>query len=183
MVSLIAKSPLQGRAPVTLAGITLSERLLGRVTSVALLKGQKTALGRVLKGLGLGFPDPNRMRSTDSAQIVWTGREQAFLIEADPAGLAGMAALTDQSDGWAALTLAGEGAADLLMRLYPIDLRLPAFGTGHAARAPMGHMSSVVMRMADDRFDLLVFRSMAQTAWHEVEDAMKKRAARIAAGC
>ncbi len=183
MVSLIAKSPLQGQAPVTLAGITLSERLIGRMTSLALLKGQKTALGRAWKAMGLGFPDPNRMLASGAAQIIWTGRDQAFLLDADPAGLAGFAALTDQSDGWAGLTLAGEGAADVLMRLYPIDLRLSAFAVGHAARAPMGHMSSVVMRVADDRFDLLVFRSMAQTAWHEVEDAMKKRAARKAAHC
>jgi sarcosine oxidase subunit gamma len=180
--SLIAKSPLAGQGPVTLAGITLSERLIDRMTAVAPLKGGKTALAKALKSLGLAFPDPNRWLAKGDAQIVWTGRDQAFLIDADPAGLTG-AALTDQSDGWAGITLHGAEAADMLMRLYPLDLRAAVFAPGHAARSPLGHMSSVLIRVSDDRFDLLVFRSMAAFAWHEVEEAMKKHAARKAAGC
>ena len=68
------------------------------------------------------------------------------------------------------------------MRLYALDLRLQVFAVGMAARAPMNHMQSVLMRTAPYAFDLLVFRSMARTAWHEVEAAMKTLGARAALG-
>ena len=63
------------------------------------------------------------------------------------------------------------------MRLVPLDLR--RFGAGQAVRAPLGHMQMVLMGQGDG-FTLLVFRSMARTAWHEIETAMKMLAARKA---
>jgi heterotetrameric sarcosine oxidase gamma subunit len=71
---------------------------------------------------------------------VWTGPDQAFLIGAPAPDLTGLAAVTDQSGGWAALQLQGPGAEAVLMRLFPLDLRARAFAPGHAARAPLGHM-------------------------------------------
>ncbi len=176
MPKLIAKSPLSGVWPASHGGLSLSEVALARITAVAPLAGQAKTVAKGLKALGLSFPAPNRFAEKGDARIVWTGRDQAFLINADPA-LNG-AALTDQSDGWAGLRLEGQGADAALMRLYPIDLRAASFPPGHAARAPLNHMASVLMRVADDAFELLVFRSMAQTAWHEVETAMKHLAAR-----
>ncbi|MDT8856529.1 sarcosine oxidase subunit gamma [Paracoccaceae bacterium Fryx2] len=178
MPSLIARSPLAGQAPVTRGGVTLSEWQAGRITSLAPLKGQGAALDRALAARGLAFPTPGRMVESGAARLVWTGRDQAFLIGADPAGLEG-AAQTDQSDGWACLRLDGAAAADVLMRLVPMDLREMAFPPGHAARAPLNHMAMVLMRLPDG-FDLLVFRSMAVSAWHELETAMTALAARAA---
>ena len=128
--------------------------------------------------LGLSFPAPNRFVEAAGAKIVWTGREQAFLIGASGEGLTGLAALTDQSDGWAVLTLQGQQAEAALMRLYPLDLRLAQFGVGQAARAPLNHMASILMRTGADAFTVMVFRSMARTAWHEIETALKALAAR-----
>ncbi len=92
--------------------------------------------------MGLAFPAPNPSARRQSARLVWTGRDQAFLMGADPAPLAAHAALTDQSDGWAGLALEGAAAVDVLARLYPLDLR--AMPVGSAARAPLNHMSSVL---------------------------------------
>jgi heterotetrameric sarcosine oxidase gamma subunit len=177
---LIAKSPLAGRTALTLAGVTLSQADLGQITSVAPFKGQDKALAKALKALGLSFPAPNQVSSTGDARLVWTGRDQAFLIGAAPQGLDGLAALTDQSDGWAALRLDGPGAGDVLARLYPLDLRAAAFPLGRVARAPLNHMSSILMRPGPQSFEVLVFRSMARTAWHEAEAAMRALAARAA---
>ena len=127
MPDLIAKSPLAGRAALTLAGVTLAEADLGQITSVAPFKGQDRALAKALRALGLSFPAPNQVSSKGDVRLVWTGRDQAFLIGAAPQGLDGLAALTDQSDGWAALRLDGPGAGDVLARLYPLDLRVAAF--------------------------------------------------------
>jgi sarcosine oxidase subunit gamma len=171
---------LAGRAALTLAGVTLAEADLGQITSVAPFMGQDRALAKALKALGLSFPAPNQVSSKDDARLVWTGRDQAFLIGAAPQGLDGLAALTDQSDGWAALRLDGPGAGDVLARLYPLDLRAAAFPVGRVARAPLNHMSSILMRPGPQSFEMLVFRSMARTAWHEAEVAMRALAARAA---
>jgi sarcosine oxidase gamma subunit len=165
--NLISKTALHGQTPVTHAGTTLAEVDLGQITSVACFPGQKEA---VTKALG-SFPAPN----TNADGLCWTGPEQAFLIGRPAPDLNGLAAVTDQSGGWAALRLSGPAAAEALMRLVPLDLR--KFGAGQAARAPLGHMQMVLMGQGDG-FLILVFRSMARTAWHEIEAALKMLAAR-----
>lgn len=182
MPDLIAKSPLSGRGPLTLGAVTLSEIDLLRISSVAPLKGQGAPLSRALKTLGLAFPEPGEVSAAQDVRLVWTARDQAFLIGVDPAPLAGHAALTDQSDGWAGLSIKGAGAEVVLARLYPLDLRAAAFGQGRTIRAPLNHMSSILLRTGPDAFEILVFRSMARTAWHEIETAMQGVAARVAIG-
>ena len=169
MPNLIAKTALQGVMSATHAGTTLAEVDPGQMTSIACFPGQ---LAAVTAALG-GFPAPN----SHGNGLVWTGPEQAFLIGRPAPDLTGLAAVTDQSGGWAALRLTGPMAADALMRLVPLDLR--KFGPGQAARAPLGHMQAVLMGQGDGVL-ILIFRSMARTAWHEIEAALKMLAARKA---
>jgi heterotetrameric sarcosine oxidase gamma subunit len=176
--SLIAKSPLGGKS-LTLGGVTLAEAALGPITSIAPFNGRADDLSQALNSLGLSFPAPNTFNESSGDLIVWTGRDQAFLIGPLLEGLP--AATTDQSDGWAGLRITGPEAAAALMRLIPLDLRAKAFAPGTAARAPLNHMAAVIWRDAEG-FSLLVFRSMAQTAWHEIEAAMKALAARAVVG-
>lgn len=173
MPELIAKSALFGRPPLILAGTTLEEATLGQITSIACFPGCKT---KVSKRLG-SFPEPNRTRSN----LIWTGPEQAFLLGIPAPDLSGLAAVTDQSGGWAGLRLTGAKAADALMRLYPLDLRPAVFPPNTCARAPLGHMQSVLIREADS-FLILVFRSMARTAWDEIGHALHALQARADAG-
>lgn len=180
MPELIATSPLAGHPPLVLAGTTLVERLPGQITSVAPFRGQGAAVAKALKVHGLSFPAPNRIVSSGQARLVWTGRDQAFLIGAAPTGLSPHAALTDQSDGWAMLGLDGPQAEAALARIIPIDVRAAVFAPGHAARVPFNHMSCVLMRTGAEAFEVLVFRSMARTAWHEVQVALTGLAARAA---
>lgn len=180
MPELIATTPLDGRAPLTLSGTTLAEAVWRPITSVAPLSGQGKALARALKGLGLTFPAPGRFVEAGEARMVWTGRDQAFLIGIAPDGLAPHAALTDQSDGWATLSLAGPMAEATLARIVPIDIRTGSFSPGQTARVPFNHMSSVLMRTGPETFEVMVFRSMARTAWHEAEAALTALAARAA---
>ena len=176
MPDLIAKSALAGQAPLTQGGATLSEAQLGPITSIAVFPGMASKLAKKLGS----FPQPNRF--LDNPLRVWTGPDQCFLIGAEAPDLGILAATTDQSGGWAALTLEGPGAEAALMRLYPLDLRARTFPQGHAARAPLGHMQSVLLRTGPETFLVLIFRSMARTAWHEIAEAMHKLAARAAAG-
>lgn len=178
MPELIAKSALDGRS-LTIGGVTLAEVEAGPITSVALYPGGAKLAAKGLKTLGLGFPAPNTFAEKKGARIVWTGRDQAFLIGVAPPALEG-AALTDQSDGWTVLAISGPGAVDVLARLVPIDLRLAAFPVGRVARTQVNHMNAVILRTGDYALELMVFRSMARTAWHELEATISMVAARAA---
>lgn len=175
MPELIAKLPL-GNAPLTIGQTTLAEVALPRITSVSPFQGQDKVAAKALKAMGLIFPAPNRTSVADDVNLVWTGRGQAFLLGADATALAGSCALTDQSDGWAGLSLSGAQAEAVLARLVPVDAR--AMQPGHVARTGLNHMNAVLWRTGHYAFTLLVFRSMARTAWHEVEDALRMVAAR-----
>lgn len=170
MPDLIA-TPALDHGPVTRGQATLALTDLGRMTSIAPFPGQEAAVHAALSASGLGFPAPNRVIAGAAASIVWTGRAQAFLVGAEAPVLTGLAAITDQTDGWVALTLSGDAAADVLMRLVPLDLREGSFLVGHAARSGLNHMPMILWRDTDG-FTILTFRSMARTAWHEVETAM-----------
>ncbi|MES2548996.1 MAG: sarcosine oxidase subunit gamma family protein [Pseudomonadota bacterium] len=176
MPELIAKSALEGRS-LNLGGVSLAEVDVGPITSVAVLPGGAKAVARGLKALGLAMPEPNTFVEKKGLRIVWTGREQAFLIGAEPPVLDG-AAVTDQSDGWAVLSLSGPAAADVLARLVPMDLRLAACPVGTGLRSHLNHMNAVILRTGDYAFEIMVFRSMARTAWHELETATHMVAAR-----
>lgn len=176
MPELIAKSALEGRTE-TLGLVTLSEVEVGPITSVALFPGGGKLAAKGLKALGLAMPAPNAFAEKKGARIVWTGRDQAFLIGVEPPALEG-AALTDQSDGWTVLGLSGAGAVDALARLVPVDLRLGACPVGTALRSQLNHMNAVILRTGDHAFEIIVFRSMARSAWHEIHAAMEMLAAR-----
>jgi sarcosine oxidase subunit gamma len=176
---LIAKSALEGQEPLHLGAVTLAEAVVGPITSVAVFPGAAKAVAKGMKGLGLTFPAPNTFVDKKGVRLIWTGRDQAFLIGVEPPALEG-AAVTDQSDGWAVLVVSGVGAVDVLARLVPLDMRLPAFPVGRAVRSGLNHMNAVILRTGDYAFEVMVFRSMARTAWHEIEAAMQAVAARQA---
>lgn len=177
MPELIAKTALDGRAALTAMGTTLAEADPGPVTSISLMPGGGKLAAKGLKTLGLSFPEPNRFSAKNDALLAWTGRDQAFLIGVDAPQIDG-AALTDQSGGWATLTLTGPLAEATLSRYVAMDLRLQAFGVGHAVRAGLYHMNAILLRTAPDQITIMVFRSMARTAWHEIEVALRTVAAR-----
>lgn len=181
MAELIAKSPCEGLLPLSIGGVTLSEAAPGVLTSVAPYAGQEPALSVALKDAhGMAFPAPNRTTGRASARMIWLSRGQAMLVgpAPDPA-LAAHGALTDQSDAWAVVTLEGEGAVDVLARLVPLDLRAGAFKRGHTARTDLMHMMASLTRLGENAFQIMVFRSMAETLVHDLKTAMEGVAARL----
>ena len=182
MVKLIARTPLDGLTPVTIGTVTVTEVTLDPMTMIAPFKNQLAKVDALLKaGDGVGFPAPNRMESSDGVRILWAGQGRALLIGADaPAGLRGLAALTDQADASACAQISGAGAVDALARLVPVDLRLSYFPVGQTARTFVNHMAASVTRTAPDAFEVMVMRSMGQTLIHELTEAMTNIAARNA---
>ncbi|OYU20171.1 MAG: sarcosine oxidase subunit gamma [Rhodobacteraceae bacterium PARR1] len=182
MPELIAKTALGGPVPLLLAATELAEAPILPMTSVAPYPGREEQVNAALKPLGVAFPVPNSQSAKGDVRLIWTGRDQAFLIGAPaPEGLAEHAALTDQADGWARLTLTGPQAEAALARLVPIDLRANSFPIGSTTRAPLGHMSMILSRISENGFEIMIFRSTARTAWHEIGDALEHLHARASA--
>lgn len=180
MVDLTAQSPCAGLLPITVGELRLTEVAPLRMTSLAPYRGQEAALSDAMQAAHeLAWPMPGRITGREGARAIWIGRNMALLIGPDPdSGLAGYAALTDQADAWAVVQLEGKGAVDVLARLCPLDLRASVFEPGHTARTDVAHMAGSVSRMAEDIWQIMVFRSMATTLVHEVEIAMRRVTAR-----
>lgn len=180
MAELIARSPAHGLGAVETAGASLTEAPLTPIWSIAPYRGKTAAVSDALdRAHGLPFPGPGTLHMGEAARIVWSGLDQAFLMDADPPqALAAHAALSDQSDGWAHLILEGPAARAVLARLVPLDLACIACPPGSARRTLLGHMHALILHPGGDRFELLVFRSMAGTAVHELARAMAAVAAR-----
>lgn len=171
MPELIAK-PAYEAAPLHLAGLVLAVESTGPITMIAPYPGQEKPLAKLLKPLGLGFPAAGASAAKGDALLAWTGRGQAALIGvAPPGGLAEVASVTDQSDGWVCLSLTGPLAGEALMRLVALDLRPGHFAAGRVARAALNHMPLILIARADG-FLILTFRSMARTAWHELSGVL-----------
>ena len=184
MIDLAEATPCAGLVPVTAAALRLSEVEPGRMTALAVYRGQEEALGRALAGAhGLGWPEPGAVIAGGGAEVRWFGLGMALLVGPEPGtGLAAHAALTDQSDAWAVLRLEGAGAAAVMARLTPLDLRESVFGPGRTARTDVAHMAGAVTRVDAGTFEIMTFRSMAASLVHEVDLAMRRVAARGAGG-
>lgn len=179
MANLTATLPAS-IAPVTFGGVTLSEAEQGTIWAVMPYRGQNSALSKAMKKAhGVAFPGPNEMTQKGDVRAAFSRLDQAFVFGAVPdTALATHAALTDQSDAWTHLILEGDGVADVLARLTPLDLSSDSFPVPAAKRSSLGHMATFLLRTGEARFEILVFRSMAKTALHEIKRAMKAVAAR-----
>ncbi len=172
MVELKVKSPCAGQLPVTVGNMTLTEIETGPMWSVSPFKGGEKACAVALKKVGVAWPAVRER--TQSA--MWFGLDQ-IMVFAD--SLPEMpAAITDQSDGWAVVRVTG-GAMDVLARLVPVDLRVPA---GTVLRSMVGHMTAHITCLGDGCFDVMVMRSMARTLVHDLTTAGQAIAARGASG-
>lgn len=179
MVELVAQSPLEKVLPIDVGGTSLTEATPANITSIMPHKGKDKALGAALKKAhDLALPAVGRTSGKADLRMIWTGGGQYMLVGDKPAAraLARVASLTDQTDGWAVMSLGGPSAADVLARLCPLDLRASVFKRGHTARTEVAHMMAVVTRMTNG-FEIMVMRSFAQTMVHHTKRAMESVAA------
>lgn len=181
MPELIAKPVYFIRKPIHVAGYTLAPQPAMPIWSISVFPKGEKAVDKALKPLGLTFPKPCEFRQAGEVTLGWTGRDQAFLFGAvPPAELGEAAAVTDQSGGWAGVTVSGPRVEEVLARLLPLDLRLSAFPIGRSVRSSINHMPGIILRRAAESFELWTFRSMSQTLWHEVEEVLIRLEARAA---
>lgn len=182
MVELKAKSALDGQSAAQVGAVRLEEVENRQLNVIAPFAGTDAKLCEAMElAYGFGFPEPGQVLQKGKARCVWFGHRQALLIDATPdETLAEFALVADQSDAWCCVLLLGAAAEDVLARLCPVDLHLRAFPVGHTARCPLGHINVSLTRVAADGFEIMAFRSMAASLWHEVTAAAELVAARAA---
>ena len=179
MVDLKALSPCDGLLPLHIGTTKVVEADLGSLSSLSPF-GDASLLSEALQQAHqLALPKPRRSTGKGDVRCIWFGRDEVLLAGPAPhSDLAKHAAVVDQSDAWAAVSLSGEAADDVLARLVPVDLRIRHFKRGHTARTMVQHMTASVTRTGDNSFLILVFRSMAGTLVHDLKSAMEAVAAR-----
>lgn len=177
MVKLIPLTPCAGLLPITVGTVSLTEFVVDQITSIAPYGGKDKQVSAALKDqIGVGLPSVGRSLGKGDVLVQWAGHRTWFLR--GEVSLDGLAAVTDQSDAWAIVEIAGSGVEHVLARLVPVDLRASTFKKGHTARTLLGHMNVLITRTGAQMFEIMAMRSMAGTLVHELEQAMRGVAAR-----
>jgi len=166
VIDLTAKSAAKGLLPITVGTLSLSEMPFREIHSIAPLEGAKVS-SVLKKAVGVGLPDVGKSSAKSDVETLWTARGQYFLIGAKPPELS--AAITDQSDAWCAVVFTGEGVANAMVRVCPVDVAW--MNEGDVVRSLIGHMSAIIVKRANG-FELMVFRAFAKTLVHELREVM-----------
>lgn len=160
-------------------GVAIEARDGLGIASLIAGDGRDEALTQALQThIGLGLPLTPCIVSSTGHSLVWAGPDQWHLIATDRSGfdellrdLAPLAAISDQSDGRAALRLSGPKLRDTLAKGCMLDLHPSAFPVGAAALTSIAYMGVHLWRIADDPasgdavFEIMIARSMAGSFW------------------
>lgn len=161
----------------------LTESVDMALISVAVPLNGKDALSEKLKERwGLSIPGSGMTHERNGIRAIPMTQDQ-FLLMFTPNSavseasvqteLDGVAYTTLQTDAWVILELSGSGSHAALERICPIDLDVASFPPGASARTSMEHLGVCIVRLENDRFQLLSARSSAQSFLHAVETSCR----------
>ena len=77
VAKLIATTACAGQLPQTIGDVTLSEVMLGPVTSIAPFAGKAQDVTAALMVEGLHFPGPGQTVTAGRARMIWAGQGRA----------------------------------------------------------------------------------------------------------
>jgi heterotetrameric sarcosine oxidase gamma subunit len=160
-------------------GVVVSDRDGLGLATVLVRKGQHEALAQCIREkFGLELPrGPRRSASGDVAFIgtapgAWLATHEQVgnaFVQTLADATAGLASVSDQSDGYAVLRLSGPRVRDALCKLVPIDLHPNAFAVGAVAATVASYIGTTIWRLDDlagsSVFEIAVYRSMADSFW------------------
>lgn len=164
-------------------GLVLQERTGLSVVHLAAFRGRVEAVrDGVQRTLGLTLPREPRRVTGAGLVALWAGPEQWTIVAAEPAGqalearlasaLAGLAAVTEVGDGRAVLRVAGPQARAVLAKGVAIDLHPDVFGPGATALTMASMIDVQLSRFAgEEGYELILFRSLAGSLWHWLEES------------
>jgi len=146
------------------------------------------ALERTLSELvGIAPPATPRLVSGHNGDLIWSGRRRWLLLSERPdivplaaEKLAGLAAVSDQSDARAILRLSGPRARDALAKGCLIDLHPRVFAPCETALTTIARIGVQLWQVDDwPTYDLAVFRSLAASFWSWLAAAAAEYACEI----
>src|SRR5262245_56003952 len=155
-------------------GVTLGLRHPLSIVTVMARKGRADALaGAFRSSFGLTLPGPGQSATGKDVALRWAGPEQWLTVaeggrDGDlhqrlTAALADTASLADQSHGRVAIVIAGPRVRAVLAKGTAVDLHPSRFRPGQVAMTQMAHVGIHLTQTAPDVFELLVFRSFAES--------------------
>ena len=147
----------------------------GLATLIA-ARGETEALAKLAEArLGVSLPMTPRIASGAGCEAIWSGPGQWLLRTPAREGVDALAplsahgALSDQSDGRAALRVSGPHVRDMLARGVMLDLHPSVFAVGDAAMTGIAHIGVQLWRLPDGPegavFEIMAPRSMAGSFW------------------
>jgi sarcosine oxidase subunit gamma len=154
-------------------GVVLSERVDLGLATVATRRGKADELAAAVHAAyGVDLPSGSSVATGVTVAFMGTAPRQWFAVSealangalADDltARLAGLASITDQSDGRAVVRISGPCAREVLAKGLPIDLHPAVFRAGSAATSTISHMGAQVWQVDDaPTYDIAVFRGFA----------------------
>ena len=154
------------------------------LVSVAPPLGGKQVLDDVLSSsYSCSWPPTGGSSQThvDGMTLLGLAQDQAFLLFDETntttasiaTALGDHAYLTDQSDSWAMLRMAGPLTRVTLERTCPIDMDPAVFPVGAVTRTQMEHLAIIVHREAVDEFLLLSPTSSARSFLHMIQTSVR----------
>lgn len=153
------------------AGVTLME-LHTSLVEIAARRGQEMALEAELRRhFGLGLPAPGRAHETGDVAALWLAPATALILapptRLDPlfSGITpAVAAVLDQSGGFAALRISGPMVSAALAKGCRLDLDARVFASGSVARSLIAQVPATLHRLGGDAgFDVIVPATFARS--------------------
>jgi sarcosine oxidase subunit gamma len=156
-------------------GVVIAERIDLGLAIVAARKGKTEALAAAVRQTyGVDLPADCSVANGPAVAFMGMAPGQWFAMSDTPANgalahdlmarLAGLASITDQSDGRGVVRFSGPRARDVLAKGLPIDLHPKVFRPGLAATSAIGHMGVQVWQVDEaPTYDIAVFRGFAES--------------------
>lgn len=181
-----ARSPLNGRVPIEIDGLTIRELpLLGKVTLRG-DAGDKTFAAAAKKVLGAALPtEPMTGVRAGEIRILWKAFDEWLIWTPDGAQLqlvtdlrAAMAdvakAVVDISDYYHVIRVEGPLSRELLAKGCLVDLHPRKFSPGQATGTGFHHATIFVTLVEADTFDIMIRWSYADYLWRYFADGARE---------
>jgi sarcosine oxidase subunit gamma len=173
--------------PAAAPGVVLSELTGFSLVQVMARRGRWAETVKAAEAcFGVPAPDRPAFVMGKAASLIWSGPQQFLALAhgngfADPLAslrqaFAGIASLSDQSDGRCLIRLSGPRIRDTLAKICSLDLHDTAFPVGAAAATSIDHTNVSLWRCPDAPgegpvYHLLVFTSFADSLWRTILDS------------
>lgn len=134
----------------------------------------------VIARAGQGKAVADGLAALKDATVQWAGPDQYFvsaegrsegaLYREVRAVLSGIGSVSDQSHGRVIIRISGAKARNVLAKGTPVDLHPDEFPVGKSALTQMAHVGVHLSRIAEDAYDLSVFRGFSESFWEWITE-------------